>query len=271
MTLWSDCKYVVDGMHKIQFRPTLPLPKKNRTLWIDARRMLSARTSVFIIHKVLAHATHKDVKDGKLSPWERLGNHIADKYAGDAAERYAIKHKLFAKLDLIDSQAPDILKRLIAINLDICAKSPRDKGDRTPKPKDPTGLSLDARLNATLADNDHSIVKFKSGHYRCLKCHGYHTKQLAATAFSEPCRGDMAIFERRFGRAEINDSHWLCVTRGLAWCNICGGFSTKKVAALGRPCKKPKGAKRTILNHLREGILPYSLEDWPDQKWKSQA
>jgi len=126
-------------------------------------------------------------------------------------------------------------------------------------------------MNATLADNDHSIVKLKSGHYRCLKCHGYYTKQLAATAFSEPCRGDMAIFEGRFGRAEIHDTHWLCVTRGLAWCNICGGFSTKKVAALGRPCKKPKGAKRTILNHLREGILPYSLEDWPDQKWKSQA
>ena len=82
MTLWSDCKYVVDGMHKIQYRPTLFLPKKNRTLWIDARRVVFARTSVFTIHKVLAHATHKDVKDGKLSPWERLGNPIADKYAG---------------------------------------------------------------------------------------------------------------------------------------------------------------------------------------------
>ena len=82
MTLWSDCKYVVDGMHKIQFRPTLPLPKKNRTLWIDARKMIAARTSVFTMHKVLAHATHKDVKDRRLSPWERLGNHIADKYAG---------------------------------------------------------------------------------------------------------------------------------------------------------------------------------------------
>ena len=154
--------------------------------------------------------------------------------------------------------------------MDICAKFPREKGDRTPTPKDPTGLSLDARMNATLADNDHSIVKLKSGHYRCLKCHGYYTKQLAAAAFSEPCQGDMAMFEGRFGRAEIHDSHWLCVTRDLAWCNICGGFSTKKVAALSRPCKKPKGAKRAILNHLREGILPYSLEDWPDQKWKCQ-
>jgi len=28
MTPWSDCKYVVDGMHKIQYRPTLSLPKK---------------------------------------------------------------------------------------------------------------------------------------------------------------------------------------------------------------------------------------------------
>jgi len=133
MTLWSDCKYVVDGMHKIQYRPTLPLPKKNRTPWIDARKLIIARTSVFIIHKVLAHATHQDVRDGKLSPWERLGNHIADKYAGGAAERYAIKSKLLEELDLIDSQPADILKRLIAINLNICEKIP--EGERRPHSK----------------------------------------------------------------------------------------------------------------------------------------
>ena len=53
ITLWSDCKYVVDGMHKLQFRPDKPQPKTNRTLLIDARRLLAARTSEFIIHKVM--------------------------------------------------------------------------------------------------------------------------------------------------------------------------------------------------------------------------
>ena len=60
----------------------------------------------------------------------------------DAAERYAIKPKLLAELDLIDSQASDILKRLIAINLDICEQFPREKGDRTPKPKTPQAYHL---------------------------------------------------------------------------------------------------------------------------------
>ena len=53
----------------------------------------------FVIHKVLAHATHNDVKEGKMSAWERLGNHVADKHAGDAAELYAIDSRLLDKLD----------------------------------------------------------------------------------------------------------------------------------------------------------------------------
>jgi len=133
MTLWSDCKYVVDGMHKLQFRPDKPLPKKNRTLWIEARRLLSARANEFIIHKMLAHTTHKDVKDGKLSAWERLGNHVADKYAGDAAERYALDSRLLERLDELDTIASDVLRRLVAINLDICAKYPG--GKRRPRSK----------------------------------------------------------------------------------------------------------------------------------------
>ena len=127
ITLWSDCKYVVDGMHKLQFRPDKPVPKTNRTFWKDARRLLAARTSEFIIHKVLAHATHKDVKDGKLSAWERLGNHVADRYAGDAADRYAIDSRLLERLDELDTVSSEVLKRLIAINLDICAKHPGGK------------------------------------------------------------------------------------------------------------------------------------------------
>ena len=56
-----------------------------------------------------------------------LNANIADKYAGDAAERYTIKSKLLEELDLIDSQAAEVLKKLIAINLDICQNS-RGKG-----------------------------------------------------------------------------------------------------------------------------------------------
>ena len=68
MTLWSDCKYVVGGFPNIDG----PLPKLNRSLWIEARKLLSERKTDFAIFKVLAHATHKDVGDGKLSAWERL-------------------------------------------------------------------------------------------------------------------------------------------------------------------------------------------------------
>ena len=194
---------------------------------------------------------------------------MADRYAGDAADRYAIDSRLLKRLDELDTVSSEVLKRLIAINLDICAKYPREKGDRTPKPN--TGLTLEQRMSVTLADTDHSVVKLKSGHFRCRKCHGYFTKQLAAIAFSQPCRGEDAIFDGRFGRAEIHDTHWPCVTRGLPWCFKCGAFSFRKVNALGKPCKPPKGAKCTIRNHLREGILPYSLADWPDQNWKDQT
>ena len=96
----------------------------------------------------------------------------------------------------------------------------------------------------TLSDTDHSIVKLKSGHFRCRKCQGFYSTQLAAIAFSQRCRGEEAIFDGRF--AKIHDSHWLCVTRGLALRARCGAFSSWRVAALGQPRIPPNGARKTI-------------------------
>ena len=64
---------------------------------------------------------------------------------------------------------------------------------------------------------------------------------------------------------QIHESHTIRLTRGLWWCEKCGGIGHQRFVKLGKVCKDPsESAKRTI-RKLQDGALPYGFKSWPDE------
>jgi hypothetical protein len=92
---------------------------------------------------------------------------------------------------------------------------------------------------------------------RCTKCLCGPTATLPRLLFlRSPCAGRPA---------ELHSSHTIRLTRGLWWCERCGGSGSRKFVKLSRPCEAPSASAKRTVGRLLKGERPYHLSQWPDE------
>ena len=100
LRIHSDCKYVVQGFKAGRWRQAGTIAHSD--LW---RYIGEHKEGQFTLHKVKAHATVEDIMLDRISVRDFIGNSIADKLAGKAADEAAVavnEAKIVHKMDKIN-------------------------------------------------------------------------------------------------------------------------------------------------------------------------
>jgi hypothetical protein len=92
---------------------------------------------------------------------------------------------------------------------------------------------------------------------RCTRClRGPTAAQPRLAFYRSPCEGRPHA---------MHESHTLRLTRGLWWCERCGGTGFRKFVKLSRPCEAPSASARRTVARLQKRGKPYHLSQWPDE------
>ncbi len=95
----------------------------------------SGRCWITVLHKVKSHTTIEDMVNGKISFYDRLGNGIADTWAGHGAAIQGLPDTQKSILSWIDGRSWLIQSRIIAAVQLFSAKSDRDSDSAPNQPR----------------------------------------------------------------------------------------------------------------------------------------
>ena len=282
-TIYSDCKYVVDGFHKGK---GLTIHGSHGDLWSLLWEACQARTGQVTVVKVKAHTDEDAVQEGRISKYHQQGHRISDTYAGEGAKMHQVDPDIVAQIQDTDVMAARVLQRLLAINL-ACAKefptqaNKRSRADPQPASQPRRSGGTQAAVLKQLAELGHVICpQGNNNTIKCQRCYGHRPLTEAKTwVLAGQCPGPPtsstgppglpqpppagAAPTPAFGRGTIDKSHRTTIIKGVLFCWGCGAYAVKRVSTLSKPCV-PTEVTQQRRNRVRQGLTPIPRMQWPE-------
>ena len=283
ITIFSDCKYVVDGYHKGRDHT---VQGSNGDLWLELWQACQGREGTVTMAKVKAHTSEEEVQAGLISRYHQAGNKLSDEYAGKGSQLHQVPEDVVAQITDIDKMATCVLLRLQVINM-ACAKEFHNLKSRRQEAPGQAVAPLQAQRPRSLAQRAQEKLtllghKINISHVKlaCTQCYQSRpVKEALAWVKEGQCPGPPAPStgssgaprpptthkqgHQRFGQGTVHETHRTTLIKGLLFCWGCGGFSVNKVRALAKPCA-PLKCKRARLTRVRRGLPPTSSVQWPE-------
>ena len=163
-----------------------------------------------------------------------------------------------AEVQRLDEECGHVQQHLLAVGMHVAKAAPQFYGpsSRFQRRADAAHRAREraAALDAAGRLTQHAPHE-RTG--RCTRCFRAPSAELPRLAFLQTaCTG------RPY---QIHESHTVRCTRGLWWCEKCGGLGHLRFVKLGRACTDPSESARRAVRRLQDGLLPYSLKVWPDE------
>ncbi len=246
-----DAKYVVKGIR----RGPQNVPTRHAYQWRRFWAAVGDRGAVAL--KIQAHRTQEEASaDGvDLVAW--AANNAADQLAERAAAAAQLPGEAVEAVQRHDAEARQVQQHLATVALHVAKAAPALYGPSSRLQRRAEAALRVRERQAELEDarrtTDHLIDEATG---KCTKCLRGPTVALPKLGF---------LRSRCAGRPHAIDStHTVRRTRGLWWCERCGGSGFRKFVKLASPCKAPSATTRRAIARLLRGERPYHLARWPD-------
>jgi hypothetical protein len=228
----------------------------------------TAKGWTITIQKVKAHTDEDDIAQGRISKFDRVGNDIADHWAGHGAMLHQLSEQAINILNTIDATAWSIQRRLIAICQEYLTHDKYVKKERK-APSSP--------LDNDITNHGHAIDASHPSIICCSAC-GQTWKKATKRSMLHPCPGP-AIWGlppitpqapwrpcptiTHLGK-KLHHTHRLAWKRGVFYCVNCGGYSINRVGALVKECRMKCSARNSqALTDINNDICPSHIGHWP--------
>ena len=119
------------------------------------------------------------------------------------------------------------------------------------------------------------VCNLEDKRINCARCHSNCStlnKTICKQWLASPCTAIGLAHDRpvplpyehvHVGKLDVHESHYLCVFRGVIFCNKCGSVSKRtKLGYLARKCEPPTQAGKNNLDRIRRNRPPINME-WP--------
>ena len=227
---------------------------------------------IIILHKVKSHTTIEDMSKGKISFYDRLGNGMADTWAGHGAAIQGLPDTKKSILSWIDGRSWLIQSRIIAAVQLFSAKSDRDTDAKLDQPR----LKVDP-----LEKLGHIPAKEGLTWSCCLCGLTWTTAAIKRVVSLGRCPGPMQWEEEphldcqtwrkkpgsrlTINGMEIHRTHSLEWYRGVTYCIKCGHYSSgRKLRNLAFTCRlRVAPSAKYRLNRIRTKKYPIVGGTWP--------
>jgi ribonuclease HI len=247
-----DATYVVRGVRRGADNP----PARHKYQWQRFWEAVGCRSVVAL--KIKAHQSRESALAAGIRDTDWAANDAADKLAERAAAEAQLPGSAVAEVQRLDADTLKVQQHLAAVALDVAKKAPTLYGpsSRLQRRAEASARARDRReeLEEARRLTTHSLDE--SG--RCRNClRGPAGAQPTLAFLREACTG------RPFA---IHATHTMHLTRGLWWCERCGGIGHRKFQKLSRECKPPTAHAVRTIARLKRGDRPYHLSQWPDEE-----
>ena len=248
-----DATYVVRGVRRGPANP----PRRHRFQWQRFWEAVGRRTMVAL--KIKAHQSCEEAIAGGVSETDWKANDAADKLAERAATEAQLPATAVAEVQRLDADTMKVQQHLAAVALDVAKRAPSLYGpsSRLQRRAEAAARARERReiLEEARRLTTHSLDEATGRCRNCLR--GPTGSQPNLDFLRELCTG------RPYA---IHATHTMNLTRGLWWCERCGGIGHKKFQKLSRQCQPPSASAVRTIARLRRGDRPYHLSQWPDKE-----
>ena len=232
------------------------MPKRHSYQWQRFWAAVGDRRAEAL--KIAAHRTlDRALQDG-VDPVAWKANDHADKLAERAATEAQLPAEAVAAVQRLDEEARRVQLHLAAVALHVAKAAPSLYG-----PSSRLQRRAEAATRAKERQEELERALHLTAHCmdldtgRCTRCLRGPTATRPRLAFyRSPCEGRPHA---------MHETHTLRLTRGLWWCERCGGTGFRKFVKLSRPCEAPSASARRTVARLQKGEKPYHLSQWPDE------
>ena len=277
----GDIVYVTDHLNLYRrwaLKKGLVPRGTNQDLWHLFWQAIRLHDGLVTIRWTRSHTTADDVLSGQTSVQDHTGNESADTLAGLGAGMHQPDPSLIDQVRKHDGLALQVIKRLVAVNIEAVQASKGLGPDQGPGRPPRGARARGCPLGELVRRSTHSL-KHSNGRWLCTECGtGRRWIGLASWLRAQPaCLGRpragpnrpagapvLLPSERRFqvGCTYLHTSHRLAWLRGVFFCMRCGGWCTEKPVILARACEgTPSAAGRLALRRLEKGLPPGRV--WP--------
>jgi hypothetical protein len=270
----TDSKIVYDAMNKTRSRKhthTL-IGDMTHACW-ETIEEANKKGWNFTITKVKAHTDEEDITAGRITKYDRVGNDLADHWAGHGALIDQIPDTTKNIVNTIDATAWTIQKRLITICMNYL-----EHEKYTPKePKPRQGSILDTSIEA----HGHTIMYTPGTNSKesiCGECGQTWTKntrqemlhQCPGTIWGTPPQDIEAPWRPYHSKGiiykgkRLHRTHKLAWIRGIMYCTVCGSYTITKVGSLARQCRMTRSTNgKRVMTDINNGTCPCKHVVWP--------
>ena len=202
-----------------------------------------------------------------VSDFDVAANDMADKYAGEAAQKYELPRSVTSEPIYYTSLIKKIQKRLATIIMNLPGRTIDKQNANNKVPKE--------TLSQLLLNTQHTVCA--DGHrVSCSVCLNSYsaTDRACKDWLRSPCiaiRSPHCKHTRiheyagiHIGNNTIHVSHNLYKYRGLLYCLKCGALGTKQVRLLAKPCQPPTETGTRNIQYLLAGKKPAGILAWPE-------
>ncbi len=251
LVLKRDATYVLRGVR----RGPADVPKRHGHHWRRFWAAVGSRDAVAL--KIKTHRTLEEAFSEGMDPVAWAANDAADKLAEAAAAQ--LPAEAVAAVQRHDADALQVQHHLAAVALHVAKAAPSLYGPSSRLQRRPEAAcrarERQEGLEEALRMTTHSIDSVTG---RCTKClRGPTATQPRLQFLQSPCEGLPHA---------IHTTHTMRLTRGLWWCERCGGIGFRKFVKLSKPCLAPSTSALRTIARLQKGERPYHLGQWPDEE-----
>ncbi len=229
-----DAKYVVRGVRRGPDNP----PKQNAYQWRRFWGAVGGRGVVAL--KIKAHLTLEAALGSGTDAAAWAANRAADELADQAAAAQ-LPRTAVAAVQRHDAEALQVKQHLAAVALAAAKQAAALYGPSSrPQRRAEAAERAKARAAALTEATRLTAHRLDERSGRCLTCLRGPSAALPRLAF---------LASECLGRPhQIHPSHTLHLTRGLWWCERCGGSGSKRFKKLKGACEPPttSSGKRTL-------------------------
>ncbi len=245
-TFVGDCKYVIDGLQR-------GVPWRYRSssfidadLWRAARRAWDEKRGAFEFVKTKAHRSRQAAESegaASLAHWE--GNNKADELARGLCR--TLQAEVNTDEETVRERFSDTLNQMAVAAGWALRHWPEAAGRHRQRSTKRTGTTSPY----TNSVGQHTMRLRHGGGLECTDCRlRASTPSSVRSLRSKPCLGPVM--------QQCHKSHQMRWSAGVAWCGLCGRFTTRIPLSLRAECpRRPmSGAGKNILGRLRRGLPP---------------
>jgi ribonuclease HI len=247
-----DASYVVRGVR----RGPENLPKRYTYQWQKFWEAVGGRAVV--ARKIKAHQSREEALGAGVAESDWAANEAADQLAEQAAMAAQLPAEAVAEVQRLDAEALKVQQHLAAVALDVARRAPSLYGPSSRLQRRAEAAQRARERRETLEEARRLTTHSLDEAGRCKNCLRGPTGAQPALAFlRELCTGRPHA---------IHATHAMNLTRGLWWCERCGGIGHRKFQKLSRECKRPSASAVRTIARLQKGDRPYHLSRWPDEE-----